>query len=595
MRRGARASASRSTLIGVAVLYVLLMALVLLFSRQVLLDVSFAASTPRSLLFILAALVPLFLFAMIVANVLRLLRERASGRPGTSYKLRLITFFLVVIVLASVPQALLSVNVTNASMRSLFETGTEEALRGGLDVALEFYDDRVESLREFVRGEGFEESIAEVASQPESAWERIQDLYPVADSFQVFTPELDELYAGGASETQVTAEQVQESGEGFIARESTDRASFLRVRQNVDVGDGRYAVVLGVSLPPGFDDTARRLTEAVSTYTQLEQLQNEFRLAFAAVYVFFALPLLLLAILAAFYLSDEIMQPIVNLEQAIARVAEGDYSYRVLSRTRDDLSVLARSFNQMVSELERSRSKLIQTEKVAAWQEIAQRLAHEIKNPLTPIQLSAERMLRKYESGSQDFDRVFETSVRSIIREVEGLNRMLTEFRNFTRLPEPDLQHVSLREVVEEAAETYAGHADTEIRIDDIPPHFTVLADRGQLRQVFSNLFSNAVEAMQGGGEISVRADLVKRTNSYYARVQVRDTGPGIEATDRGEVFDPYFTTKSSGTGLGLAIVERIVFDHGGQIWFETEPGMGTTFFIDIPQGVPDEQDTGRR
>jgi nitrogen fixation/metabolism regulation signal transduction histidine kinase len=354
-------------------------------------------------------------------------------------------------------------------------------------------------------------------------------------------------------------------------------------------------VVLTVSLPPGFDDTARNLTQALESYTQLEQFQTQFRVAFATVYAFFALPLLLLAILAAFYLSDEIMQPIVNLEQAIARVAEGDYSFRVLSRTRDDLSILARSFNQMVSELERNRSKLIQTEKVAAWQEIAQRLAHEIKNPLTPIQLSAERMLRKHQTGAADFDRTFESGVRSIIREVEGLNRMLTEFRNFTRLPEPDLEQVSLRELVDEAAETYAGHAETRIHTEDIPPDFEVLADRAQIRQVFSNLFSNAVEAMDGGGEIWARADLVKRGHSYYARVQVRDSGPGIGADDHGRVFNPYYTTKSDGTGLGLAIVERIVFDHGGQIWFETEAGMGTTFFIDIPQGGTDEQDSGRR
>jgi nitrogen fixation/metabolism regulation signal transduction histidine kinase len=571
------------------------MALVLLFSRQVLTEVSFAASTPRSVLFVLAAFVPVFLLAMIVANVVRVVRERADGRPGTRFKLRLITFFMAVIVLASVPQAFLSVNVTNSSMRALFASGTEQALRGGLDVALQFYDERVTGLREFVRSDRFARLVAGASEAPEETWEELRRANPMVDGFQVFGPGFEELYAAGAEELWLTPAQAEAAGDGFVARESTERASFLRVRQSTERDGRRFSVVVSVALPPGFDDTARSLTEAVESYAQLEQFQTEFRLAFAGVYVFFALPLLLLAILAAFYLSDEIMQPIVNLEQAIARVAEGDYSFRVLSRTRDDLSVLARSFNQMVSELERSRSKLIQTEKVAAWQEIAQRLAHEIKNPLTPIQLSAERMLRKHQSGAQDFDEVFDASVRSIIREVEGLNRMLTEFRNFTRLPEPDLEEVSLRELVSEAAETYAGHAETEIRFDEIADDFVVQADRAQIRQVFSNLFANAVDAMDGGGEVSVRADLVKRGNSHYARVQVRDTGPGISSEDHGKVFNPYYTTKSDGTGLGLAIVERIVFDHGGQIWFETEPGLGTTFFIDIPQGATNEQDTGRR
>ncbi len=593
MKRHARATASRSTLIGVALLYLLLMGLVLLFSRQVLLEVSFAGSTSRRLLFALAAFVPLFLLAMIAANVVRVLRERFRGRPGTRFKLRLILFFMVVIVLASVPQALLSVNVINASMRALFDTGTERALRGGLDVALQFYDERVEGLREFVRGEEFDEFTAGVVEDPATTWERIRRVYPTIDGFQVFSPQFEELYAAGDESIRLSSGQAEAAGEGFVARESTARASFLRVRRSVTVEGERYALVLAMSLPPGFDETARSLTEALESYTQLELFQTEFRLAYAGIYVFFALPLLLLAILAAFYLSDEIMRPIENLEQAIARVAEGDYSFRVLSRTRDDLSVLSRSFNQMVAELERSRSKLIQTEKVAAWQEIAQRLAHEIKNPLTPIQLSAERMLRKHRNGAPDFDEVFDASVRSIIREVEGLNHLLTEFRNFTRLPEPDLEQVPLRELVEEAATTYVEHAATEIHLDDIDAEFIVQADREQIRQVFSNLFSNAVEAMDGGGEIRVRADLVKRGNSYYARVQVRDSGPGIDAADHGKVFNPYFTTKPDGTGLGLAIVERIVFDHGGQIWFETEPGLGTTFFIDIPQGGSNEHDTG--
>ncbi|MFP4373899.1 MAG: ATP-binding protein [Spirochaetaceae bacterium] len=593
MRRRARATASRSTLIGVALLYVLLMGLVLLFSRQVLLEVSFAGSTSRRLLFALAALVPLFLLSMIAANVVRVLRERSAGLPGARFKVRLILFFMVVIVLASVPQALLSVNVINAGMRALFDTSTEQALRGGLDVVLRFYDERVDGLRAFARGDDFDEVTAGVVEDPAGTWGRIRRAYPAVDGFQLFSPEFEELYAAGDESIRLSPGQAAAAGEGFVARDTTARASFLRVRRSVPVGEERYALVLAMSLPPGFDETARSLTEALESYTQLQLLRTEFRLAYAGIYVFFALPLLLLAILAAFYLSDEIMRPIENLEQAIARVAEGDYSFRVLSRTRDDLSVLSRSFNQMVAELERSRSKLIQTEKVAAWQEIAQRLAHEIKNPLTPIQLSAERMLRKHRSGAPDFDEVFDASVCSIIREVEGLNHLLTEFRNFTRLPEPDLRQVSLRALVEEAAATYVGHAATDIHVDDIDEGFLVQADRAQIRQVFSNLFSNAVEAMDGGGEIRVRADLVKRGNSHYARVQVRDSGPGIDSEDHGKVFNPYFTTKPDGTGLGLAIVERIVFDHGGQIWFETEPGLGTTFFIDIPQGDSNDHHTG--
>ncbi|MFP3959020.1 MAG: ATP-binding protein [Spirochaetaceae bacterium] len=595
MRRAVRAGSSRSTLLGVGLLYLLLIVLVLLISRQVFRDVSFVGSPPRSLLFIPAGFIPLFLLAMVAANVVRVLRERAAGRPGSRFKLRLLAFFSLVIVLALVPQAVLSINVINASMEALFETRTGAALRDGLDLTLRFHDERVDRLSRFVDGEVFEELVAEVEEDPAAAWEGIRAAYPAADGFQVFGPDFEERFSVGATDTHISGEQAREAGDGFVARESTGTRSFLRVRRSVEMDGERYAVVLADSLPAGFEDTARNLTEAIASYTRLEQFGGDVRRVYAGVYVFFALPLLLLAVLAAFYLADEITRPIVNLEQAIARVAEGDYSFRVLSRTRDDLSILARSFNDMVAELERSRSKLIQTEKVAAWQEIAQRMAHEIKNPLTPIQLSAERMLRKYHSGAEDFDRVFDSSVRSIIREVEELNRLLAEFRTFSRLPRPHLESVALRGVAEEAAEIYAGHAATNIDLEGLPPELRVHADRAQIKQVFANLFANAVEAMAGEGDVRVRADLVKRGERYYARVQVRDTGPGIAEEYHGNVFNPYFTTKPDGTGLGLAIVERIIFDHGGRMWFETETGVGTSFFLDIPQDASDEHDFGSR
>jgi nitrogen fixation/metabolism regulation signal transduction histidine kinase len=242
----------------------------------------------------------------------------------------------------------------------------------------------------------------------------------------------------------------------------------------------------------------------------------------------------------------------------------------------------------MVSELEYSRLKTKQTEKVSAWQEIAQRMAHEIKNPLTPIKLSAQRLLRKYENADSNFEHVLRNSIDSIIREVENLNTMLQEFRDFARLPLPEPETINLAELVREVIATYsAPHQRIEFDITDINEKIEIKADRKQLYHVFTNLFKNAIDSITEKGKIYLRADLVTKGNLRYCRIQIQDTGSGIEPEQYDQVFNPYFTTKKDGTGLGLPIVERIIFDHNGQVWFESEKGVGTTFFIDVPVEGP--------
>jgi len=238
----------------------------------------------------------------------------------------------------------------------------------------------------------------------------------------------------------------------------------------------------------------------------------------------------------------------------------------------------------MTAELAASRAKLAQTEKVTAWQEIARRLAHELRNPLTPIRLSAERILRRSRTDPEHVSEIVEPSVTAILTEVTRLDALLKEFAGFARLPAPQKETVALRPLVDELIATYrAAHPGLRASADAVDPEVRVIADPAQLEQVFTNLFKNAVEAMGGTGILTLVSNLVKKGGVSYCRVQIQDTGPGIPAELRDRVFQPYVTTKAEGTGLGLAIVERILFDHRGRVWFESEPGIGTTFFLDLP------------
>ncbi len=227
-------------------------------------------------------------------------------------------------------------------------------------------------------------------------------------------------------------------------------------------------------------------------------------------------------------------------------------------------------------------TELIKAQKVAAWQEVAQRIAHEIKNPLTPIQLSAQRLRKKFGEKAPDFETIFEQSTEVIINEVNGLKRMVDEFSKFARMPAPQLTRQSLHDVLREVESLYrTAHRDVEIVLDldeTLPP---LNFDREQLNRVFVNLFDNAVQAMGQKGRLSVttRYDTKRRR----AVVSVADEGPGINPEDRDRLFMPYFSRRRSGTGLGLAIVQRIITDHEGQIRADNHEPKGAVFTFELP------------
>jgi nitrogen fixation/metabolism regulation signal transduction histidine kinase len=585
LRRRENFHGSPAVLLGLFFSYILLVSLVLVFSSQVLRDFSLNRNVA---LFVIAGLTVLFsslLLCLIGFQGFQLFRAGSSEKPGVRFKLRLVLFFLVIIALSSTPQAFLSISFINSSLRSVFNSRIGDALRGGLAVAMEYYNDRVEDLDALSENAFFISLLADADRSAETAWQQYRLILPELSCFQVFSATGDPVYEAGESEAFIGAGPALSAQEGLLPREILSHGvNVLRLKKRFENRRGLFFAVLSVALPETFDRYAEELTATLEAYRQFEQYRPSFLLVIIIMYGFFSFPLMLLAVLASFRLSDEIVRPIVNLEEATRKVAEGDFSFRILSRSGNELSLLAASFNSMVMELEKSRLTRMQTEKVVAWQEIAQRLAHEIKNPLTPIKLSAQRIRKRYRENPKDFEKVLDSAVESIIREVDTLDGLLTEFRNFSRLPAPRPEPVNLKNLILEAAGTYQHRSEKIlIRCDEVPQDILLSLDPGQIKQVFANLITNAIDAMPQGGDIIFRADLVKKGNTRYCRIQVEDTGAGIQPEDFSQVFNPYYTTKSYGTGLGLPVVERIIFDHKGQVWFESHPGVGTTFFIDLP------------
>jgi nitrogen fixation/metabolism regulation signal transduction histidine kinase len=278
-----------------------------------------------------------------------------------------------------------------------------------------------------------------------------------------------------------------------------------------------------------------------------------------------------------------------RLSAATAQVARGDLSVRVEPGAADEVGELVESFNGMVAELGASRTRIEYLQKISAWQEMARRLAHEIKNPLTPIQLAAQQLREKYGGDDPAFQRLLEQSTEIIEEEVATLRRLTTDFTAFAKLPEVRPELLDLREFVEECEQSLLQLGEQgvavvwEVPADPIP----VLIDRMMMKRVVDNLTRNAAEALVGAGvpEPRIRISATRTGSRKRKEVEIRvaDNGPGIQPEHHPSIFDPYFTTKSEGTGLGLAICKKIVLEHGGRIWVDEGAAEGAVFVVVIP------------
>jgi signal transduction histidine kinase len=293
---------------------------------------------------------------------------------------------------------------------------------------------------------------------------------------------------------------------------------------------------------------------------------------------------LALAVLLSSWAAARVTKPLEQLARAAREVSDGNWTASVEVSSYDEIGDLATSFNQMTRELVDQRERLVQAERVAAWRELARRLAHELKNPLFPLQLTVENLLRAREGDQQHFDETFREGAGTLLTEIANLKNIIARFSDFSRMPQPQFQPVNLNEVMENVSKVYRAQLDRAgiSCTCDLQSPGAIAADPDLLQRAISNLVLNAIDAMPQGGTLTLRT----RQTQAFVRIEVTDTGTGIKPEDRSRLFTPYYTNKPHGTGLGLAIVQSIVSDHGGKIEAASEPGGGTTFIIELPRNI---------
>jgi len=346
-------------------------------------------------------------------------------------------------------------------------------------------------------------------------------------------------------------------------------------------------------------DELETMGQFVTTYKQVASRRRDDERSYI-----YALALLLgITILAAVGVGSLFARGVTaridELAEATQRVGAGDLSVRVSERGTDEITDFARAFNRMLAEIESSRARIEYLQRIGAWQEMARRLAHEIKNPLTPIQLAVQEVHRRYHGGEADYAKLLDITLEIVEDEVGTLRRLVTEFSDFARLPQAKLEEADLVEFLAAQRQRLL-LSDEEMRdgdresILDLDPAVAVLIelpdtaasvylDRQMFRRALINLIRNAVEAVQEtgktGGEVQVG---LERAGDYW-EVHVDDNGPGLDKALAAAIFDPYVTGKRDGTGLGLAIVKKIVIEHGGSVFATASPLGGARFTVRMP------------
>ena len=291
--------------------------------------------------------------------------------------------------------------------------------------------------------------------------------------------------------------------------------------------------------------------------------------------------LLALSVIIGLLVSNWLIEPLIVLKKHMSNIQFGKENSYIKYQQKDEIGAIVQAYNDKLDELKIAAQRLASTEREMAWREMAQQIAHEIKNPLTPMKLSIQHLLRSYDPKNKEGEQQLNRVLDSIIEQIDGLTRMANEFSNFAKMPEPILQLENMVDIVEKVCSLYENEEQIKLEFHPESRSIMVHVDRNLWIQVLVNLLQNAQQALVGipNGEIHIQLT----TENHFCLIQVSDNGCGISSEEAERIFTPHFTTKSSGSGIGLSLVKQIVEKHGGIISFESQENIGTTFRLALP------------
>ncbi len=535
---------------------------------------------------------PFFILAVILSYFYRNKRNFETGKIRSSIRYRLTLAFMFVSLLPSIPIFILSSNLTGKLMETFYRVDITNALNSSYELILYSEEDdkkklidKTFKLMKMIYGVKsdlnflLQEAVALGFGDTENYY---IGFYSNDDTLQI------ESYPMRYKFSSSLFSEYKNTKLPSYTLYTNEKSYFFT---KLDLSDTGY-IILGIRLHKNNAANVYNILQVKNSYEALnfwkEKIPSGVRLAIAL----FSIGMFGISIFFSFLFARQISRPIIRLANATQAVSSGDTNISLDSKEEGEMGILIESFNQMVKDLRSKNEELLHIQRIAAWKEVAQRMAHEIKNPLTPILLSSERIRKKLESNfsPEKLRDVILDSTETIIGQVRVLEHLVKEFSEFARMPAPVLVNQPLNPIIEESVHLFRESTNITFELNLSPYLPEIYLDRRLFLGVINNLIKNAVEAIESREDktkpqvIRISTKFKKRVVQRVVTLQIEDSGEGLPPELRKKIFEPYYSTKEKhGSGIGLAIVQKTVIDHHGHIYVSDSSLGGCCFTIELP------------
>ena len=536
----------------------------------------FVTLTDKNLQFLLIVDIILLLifFTLIFRNFYRFYYTGKRNKVGSQTNLKYISIFSVFTLIPSLIVAIFSLFLFNFGIQNYFDNQITKAVNNSYDVAKNYLEESKENVKSDVimmsvglnRASGLYYSDLnrfKGIMRSEKILRRVDDIYLIDSLGNILISDVRDITDEFVVPSDADYDQVLEGKPVFISNNLENKTTvMIKLTSLVDT-----YLYISRNIDPEILRYLNETEEAVSFYYSVENSQTGIKVTFAIIYIIVVTLLLFLSTSIAITFASRLTKPIVNLIGASKAISKGALDVKVPNIESDDeFKLLNKNFNSMIDRLKKQQDKLIATERHEAWESVARKLAHEIKNPLTPIQLSIDRLREKYsskiDSDSEDFEKYLET----INRQIKDIENLVNEFSNFARMPRPVFKKINILDLINNSVDFIKISSKNEINVKANEQKLTINGDTDQLNRVFINLIKNSEESLmekvKKDPNFKGKIDIEINSNNDYIVIKLVDNGTGISDTKK--VMTPYFTTKMKGTGLGLPIVSKIISEHSG-------------------------------
>ncbi len=556
---------------------------------------SFVPLTDRNLqiLLIIDIVLLLIFFSLIFKNIIRLYSSGKRNKTGSQTNLKYIYLFSLFTFLPSLLIAVFSLFLFNFGVQKFFDDQITKAVNNSYDVAKNYLEESKKNVETdvFLMSVGINRSSNLFYSdqnrfrniiRSERLLRRVDDIYLIDSSGNIMFSETKEIDSEFLPPTEEEFDRALE-GLPVIISNNVDRKTSVMIKLNSLIDTYLYiSRDIETKILKYLDETE----EAVSFYYSVENSQTGIKVTFAIIYIILVTLLLFLSTVIAISFATRLTKPIINLISASENISKGILDAKVPDIESDkEFKMLNKNFNNMIDRLKKQQEKLLTAERYSAWESVARKLAHEIKNPLTPIQLSLDRLREKYSNKISDGGEDFKNYLETINRQIKDIENLANEFSNFARMPRPLIKEINIISVVKRAVDFIKMSSNNVITLNSSNRNLLINGDEEQLYRVFINLIKNSEESFlekrQKKHDFKGKINIEITKNNDYIVIKLTDNGTGI--LDTKKVMTPYFTTKKKGSGLGLPIVSKIINEHSGELILFNNKKEGITITISLP------------